>query len=424
MNTAPAVAADAGKRAVHRGTFDLESIRGDFPILSTRVRGKPLVYLDNAASSQKPRAVIDRINRFHREEYANVHRGVHRLSEKATLAFEGARETVRAFLGASSTDEVVFVRGATEGINLVAESFARPLLQVGDEVLITEMEHHSNIVPWQMVCERTGARLRIAPITDRGEVDLEAYRALLSERTRLVAFTHVSNALGTINPVRQMADLARSHGASVVVDGAQSVAHLPVDVQALGCDFFIFSAHKAYGPTGIGVLWGRRELLAAMPPYQGGGEMIRSVSFEKTEYAEPPHRFEAGTPHISGALGLETALEYLSGVGMEAVARHDREIAASAADALSNIDGVRLVGTAPEKTGVVSFVVDGVHPHDVGTILDSEGIAIRAGHHCAQPLMKRYGVSATARASFGLYNTQEEVEALALAVGKAKEILR
>ena len=320
MITEKALITDPGVRREPPGTLDLESIRAEFPILSTRVRGKPLVYLDNAASSQKPRSVIDRINRFHREEYANVHRGVHRLSEKATLAFEGARETVRGFLGASSSDEIIFVRGATEGLNLVAESFARPLLQIGDEVLITEMEHHSNIVPWQMVCERSGARLRVAPVTDRGEVDLEAYQALLSARTRLVAFTHISNALGTVNPVRRMAEMARSFGARVVVDGAQSVAHLPVDVQELSCDFFVFSAHKAYGPTGIGVLWGRRDLLARMPPYQGGGEMIRSVSFEKTEFAEPPHRFEAGTPDISGALGLEAALEFLTGLGMEAVA--------------------------------------------------------------------------------------------------------
>ncbi|HEV2855535.1 MAG TPA: cysteine desulfurase [Thermoanaerobaculia bacterium] len=402
--------------------YDLQRVRADFPILGTAVHGRPLVYLDNAASTQKPRAVTEAIERCYGEYYANVERGVHTLSQRSTAAREEARETVRRFLNARSTEEVVFVRGTTEAINLVAASWGRKNVGPGDEVLITGLEHHSNIIPWLMLCEERGAHLKVAPLDDRGTVRLEEFERLLSPRTRIAAFAHVSNALGTLNPVREMAALARRAGAAVLVDGAQAVPHVPLDVQALGCDFYAFSGHKVYGPSGIGVLWGRSELLEAMPPWQGGGGMIRTVSFEKATYAPPPHRFEAGTPFIEGAIGLAAALDYLGSLGLEAVAAWEAELLALAVERLSEVPGLKFVGTAGEKAAVLSFTMERIHPHDVGTILDQEGIAVRAGHHCAQPVMERFGVPATARASFGLYNTPDEVEALAAALHKAREL--
>jgi cysteine desulfurase/selenocysteine lyase len=416
------VVADPTLPAPAAAPFDVERVRADFPILAREVHGKPLVYLDNAASAQKPRAVIEAISDIYRRYYANVHRGVHTLSQESTEAYERARATVARTVGASDPSEVVFVRGTTEAINLVAQSFARPRLGAGDEILVTHLEHHSNIVPWQLLAEQTGAVLQVAPIDDRGEVDLDAFAELLGPRTALVAVAHVSNALGTINPVARMAALAREAGAPVLVDGAQGVPHLPVDVQALGCDFYALSGHKAYGPSGIGALWARRELLDEMPPWQGGGEMIRSVTFEGTLYAEAPHKFEAGTPDIAGAVGLGAALDYLEGLGREAIVRHEDGVLAYATERLTALSGVRLVGTAREKAGVLSFVVDGVHPHDVGTVLDSEGVAIRTGHHCAQPVMDRYGLPATARASFGIYNTRAEADALVAAVRRVQEL--
>ncbi|MEE8137962.1 MAG: cysteine desulfurase [Thermoanaerobaculia bacterium] len=402
--------------------LDIERVRRDFPALELRVRGKPLVYLDSAASAQKPVAVLEAVERCYREYYSNVHRGAHYLSHKATEAYEGARGKVQRFLNAPSPREIIFLRGTTEGINLVAASYGRTHVGEGDEVLITAMEHHSNIVPWQLLCEEKGARLRVAPIDDRGDVLLEEFERLLSRRTRMVSIAHVSNALGTVNPVREMTEMAHARGVPVLIDGAQAVPHFRVDVQELGCDFYAFSSHKLFGPTGIGALWGRYELLEAMPPYQGGGEMIRSVTFEKTEYAEPPARFEAGTPNIAGAVGLGAAIDYLDSFDPEAVARHERELLAYATEAVSAVSGVRLIGTAREKASVVSFVIEGVHAHDVGTVLDSEGVAVRAGHHCAQPVMQRYGVPATARASFVLYNTLEEVDRLTAALAKVHQV--
>jgi cysteine desulfurase/selenocysteine lyase len=403
-------------------TLDVAAVRAQFPILRTRVNGKPLVYLDSAASAQKPEAVVEAEARFYRESYANVHRGVHTLSQRATGAYEAARQRVARFLGAPDAAQVVFTRSATEGLNLVAWCFARPRLLPGDEVLLTEMEHHSNIVPWQLVCEATGAKLVVAPVDERGELRLDELGRLLSPRTRVVALVHVSNALGTINPVAEIARLAHAVGAAVVVDGAQAAPHLHLDVQALGCDFYAFSGHKVYGPTGIGALWGRPELLAEMPPWQGGGDMILHVSFQKTDYAPPPARFEAGTPHIVGAVGMAAALDWLESLPRAAVEAHERDLLAHASDLLGRIPGVRLIGTARHKASVLSFLVAGVHAHDVGTILDAEGVAVRAGHHCAQPLMERFGVAATARASFAVYNTREEVEVLAAAVRKAQGI--
>jgi len=402
--------------------LDVERVRRDFPILGQQVRGKPLVYLDNAATTQKPTAVIDAISAYYEEFNSNVHRGVHALSERATAVYESARKAIQHFLGAARWEEIVFVRGATEGINLVAQAWARPRLRNGDEVLITGMEHHSNIVPWQIVCEQTGTRLKVVPVLDNGELDLDRYEELLGERTRVVAMVHVSNALGTVNPIRTMIELAHARGAVAVVDGAQAVPHLPVQVQELGADFYVFSGHKTYCPTGIGGLYGRHELLEAMEPYQGGGDMIRRVTFEKTEYAAPPYRFEAGTPHIEGAVGLGAGLGYLRALDLRAVAAHESELLAAATEQVGRIPGVRLIGTAAKKAGVLSFVIDGVHPHDVGTILDSEGIAVRAGHHCAQPVMDRFGVPATVRASFGLYNTEAEVEALVRGIHRVKEV--
>jgi cysteine desulfurase/selenocysteine lyase len=402
--------------------YDLARVRADFPILATEVNGRPLVYLDNAASTQKPRVVTEAIDRCYAEYYANVERGVHTLSQRSTTAREQARETVRRFLNARSAEEVVFLRGTTEAINLVASSWGRKNVGPGDEILITGLEHHSNIVPWVMLCEERGAQLKVAPLDDTGAVRLDELERLLSPRTRIAAFAHVSNSLGTVNPVRRMSELAHRVGAVVLVDGAQAAPHLPLDVQALGCDFYAFSGHKVYGPSGIGVLWGRSELLEAMPPWQGGGGMIRTVSFEKVTYAPPPHRFEAGTPFIEGAIGLAAALEYVSALDLEAVAAWESELLALATERVVEIPGVTLVGTAPAKAAVLAFTLEGVHPHDVGTVLDQAGIAVRAGHHCAQPVMERFRVPATARASFGLYNTPEDVDALIAALHRAREI--
>ncbi len=402
--------------------YDVARIRADFPILGREVYGKPLVYLDNAATTQKPRVVIDAIRRFYEETNANIHRGLHFLSERATEQYESVRSKVRDFLGAGDDREIVFTRGTTEAINLVAASWGRWQLRPGDEIVLSAMEHHSNIVPWQLVCEATGAKIRVIPMDDSGELQLEEYEKLLGPRTKLVAITHVSNALGTVNPVEKIVAAAKAVGARVLVDGAQAVPHLPVNVQALGCDFYAFSGHKLFGPTGVGVLWGRAELLDAMPPYQGGGEMIRTVTFERSTWNHIPHKFEAGTPPIAEVIGLGAAIEYVEQVGREAISQHEHSLLARAIQELSAIPGVRIVGTAKHKAAVVSFVLDGIHPHDVGTILDREGIAIRAGHHCAQPLMQRLGLTATARASFAMYNTVEEADALVAGVAKVIEV--
>jgi cysteine desulfurase/selenocysteine lyase len=402
--------------------LDVERLREDFPILSQRVRGKPLVYLDNAATSQKPRAVIEAVSRFYGAENANIHRGVHYLSERATVAYDAVRHRVAQFLNAASPSEIVFTRGTTEGINLVAQSWGRNTLQAGDEILITGMEHHSNIVPWQLVAAQTGAVLRAVPITDAGELDLNAFDRLLTDRTRLLAVVHLSNALGTINPVRWMISRARERGVVTLVDGAQSAPHLPVDVQALECDFFAFSGHKVFGPTGVGVLYGRADLLAAMPPWQGGGDMIETVTLERSTWAAPPARFEAGTPMIAQVIGLGAALDYVESVGRAAIGAWEEELLAYATDAVREVAGVRLIGTAREKASVLSFVVDGVHPHDVGAVLDDDGIAIRAGHHCAQPIMQRFGLPATARASFAFYNTRDEVDALVRGLRRVRSV--
>ena len=403
--------------------LDVEAIRRDFPVLAREVNGKPLCYLDNAASSQRPRAVIDAISRYYETSHANVHRGVHRLSQEATDLFEGARETLRRFVNARTTREIIFVRGTTEAINLVAQSFARPRLQPGDEIVISWLEHHANIVPWQMVCEQTGARLRVIPITGSGEVDFEAFLGLLNDRTRLLALAHVSNALGTVVPVDRFIAEARRRGIPVLLDGAQAAPHMAVDVQALDCDFYAFSGHKMCGPTGIGVLYGRESLLRAMPPWQGGGDMILAVSFERTVYNELPYKFEAGTPHIAGAIGLARAVDYLEGIGLERIAAAEHELLEYATERLTAIAGLTVVGTAPEKAAVVSFTLGRVHPHDLGTILDAEGVAIRTGHHCAMPVMEFFGVPATARASFAFYNTRAEIDRLVDALHVAREML-
>jgi cysteine desulfurase/selenocysteine lyase len=403
-------------------TFDVAAVRRDFPILAQRRNGKPLIYLDSAASAQKPRAVLDAIDDCYQRYYANVHRGVHWLSQQSTDAFEEARETARRFLNAPDVCEVVFVRGTTEAVNLVASSWGRRNVGPGDEVLISELEHHSNLVPWQALCEERGARLVVAPIDDRGEIVLEELERRLTDRTRMVAIAHVSNSLGTINPVREIVDLAHAAGALVFLDGAQAAPHLRIDVQALGCDFYAFSGHKAFGPTGIGVLWGRMELLSAMPPYQFGGEMIRTVTFEKTEWAPVPHKFEAGTPDIAGAVGLSAALRYIESHDRDAVAAHEAALLAEATRRFEAQPDIHILGTARHKTALVSFVMDGVHAHDLGTILDEEGIAVRTGHHCAQPVMKHFGVAASARASFALYNTLDEVAALDGALDRVREV--
>ena len=402
--------------------LDVGSIRKDFPILSMRVGGKPLVYLDNAATGQRPSVVIEAVRRSMAEQNANVHRGVHYLSEQATLAFDAVREQARAFLNAPATHEVLFVRGTTEGINLVAQSYGRSTLKPGDEILLTTMEHHSNIVPWQIVAGQTGAVVRAIPINDAGEVDLDAYRTLLSARTKIVGVVHISNALGTINPVAEMTRLAHEVGAVVVVDGAQAVPHTAVDVQALGCDFYASSGHKMFGPTGVGLLWGRTELLEAMPPWQGGGDMIHTVSFAGTTFAPLPAKFEAGTPAIAEVIGLGAAIRYLQGIGFEAIGAWERELLTRATQLVQAVPGIRLVGTAREKAGVLSFTLEGIHPHDLGTILDAEGVAIRAGHHCAQPVMQRFGVHATARASFAFYNTFDDIDALVRGLHRAREV--
>ncbi len=404
------------------GHYNVYRIREDFPTLQGKIRGKPLVYLDNGATSQKPRCVIDRILQYYTSENSNVHRGVHFLSELATSEFEWTRSKVQKFINAGEDREIVFVRGTTEAINLVAATYGRQHLHAGDEILISAMEHHSNIVPWQMLCSEKNARLRVIPINDRGELNLEEVPGLLNERTRLVAITHVSNALGTINPIREIVKLAHQFRVPVLVDGAQAVPHGLVDVRELDCDFYAFSSHKVYGPTGIGVLYGKASLLESMPPYQGGGDMISAVSFEETTYNKIPFKFEAGTPHISGVIGLGAAIDYLTAMKMDRIAAHERDVLEYATRALSGIPEVRLIGTASQKASVISFLIDGVHPHDVGTILDQEGIAVRSGHHCAQPVMDRFGIPATVRASFGLYNTREEVDALVAAVQKVSEV--
>lgn len=402
--------------------FDPERARADFPILRQTVRGKPLVYLDNAATTQKPRAVLDAMTRYYEEDNANVHRGVHLLSERATRAHDDARLAVARFLHAPDPREVIFVRGTTEAVNLVAQTFGRQRVGPGDEVLVTGMEHHSNIVPWQMLCGEKGAKLAVVPVTDAGDLDLAALERLLGPRTRLLAVAQVSNALGTVNPIRDIVALAHAKGVPVLVDGAQGIAHLGFDVTATGADFYAISGHKMYGPMGIGVLWGRRELLEEMPPWQGGGDMILSVTFEKTIYNHLPHKFEAGTPAVAEAVGLAAAIAYLERQGLDAVAAHEQDLVAHAVERLRAIPDVRIVGTPRERAGVISFLVGDVHPHDVGTVLDGHGVAIRAGHHCAQPLMQRYGIAATARASFGLYNTREDVDALVRAVHAVREV--
>jgi cysteine desulfurase/selenocysteine lyase len=403
--------------------FDPLRWRADFPILSEKVHAKPLVYLDNAATSQKPRAVIDAISHYYEHHNANVHRGVHKLSELATADYEGAREKVRAFINARSTKEIIYTRGTTEAINLVAQSYARPLLKAGDEILLTQMEHHSNIVPWQLLAGQTDAALKVVPITDAGELEPGAFEKLLSPKTRLAVFGHVSNALGTVNPVKEMTAQAHARGITVLVDGAQAVPHMPVDVQDLDCDFYAFSGHKMFAPTGIGILYGKQKLLEAMPPWQGGGEMIRIVRFDQTTYNDLPHKFEAGTPDIAGAVGLGAAVDYLKQVDLAATMQYEQGLLAYLSEQLAAVKGVRLVGTARHKAGVQSFVMEGVHPHDLGTIVDQEGVAIRTGHHCAMPVMERFDLPATARASLAFYNTREDVDALVRALGKAREVL-
>jgi cysteine desulfurase/selenocysteine lyase len=405
-----------------RRPYDVERLRAEFPILSRTVYGKPLVYLDNANTTQKPRAVIDSDRRYYEEENANIHRGTHWLSEKATEAYEGARAKVARFLGAASPKEIVFTRGTTEAINLVASSFSQAFLKAGDEILITGLEHHSNIVPWQLACERTGAKLVVVPITDEGEVPVDELEKRLTARTKLAALSHVSNALGTVNPVKTFIALAKARNVPVLVDGAQAAPHLPIDVKDLGCDFYAVSGHKMYGPTGIGALYGREAWLETLPPYQGGGDMISSVTFEKTTYNVLPWKFEAGTANIAGGIGFGVAADWLAGVGLAAVAAHEHDLLLYGTRQISAIPGVTIVGRAKEKAGVISFVLEGVHPHDIGTILDREGVAIRTGHHCAQPVMDRFGLPATARASFGLYNTRAEVDALVAALAKVRKV--
>jgi cysteine desulfurase/selenocysteine lyase len=402
--------------------LDVAALRADFPILAQTVHGKPLVYLDNAASSQKPTSVIETEREVYETYYANVHRGVHTLSMRSTDAYEGARVKVQRFVNAASVKEVIFTRGTTESINLVAQTYGRRHVGPGDEVLVTGLEHHSNIVPWQLLCEEKGARLRVATLADDGSVRMDEFDTLLGPRTRLVAVAHVSNALGTINPVRRMIERAHARGVPVLIDGAQAVPHLAVDVRALDCDFYAFSSHKMYGPSGVGVLYGKRELLEAMPPWQGGGDMILSVSFEKTTYNELPYKFEAGTPHIAGVIGLGAAVDYLSSAGLARVAAHEHDLLAYGTERLREVPRLRLVGTAPEKAAVLSFVIEGLHAHDIGTVLDYEGVAVRTGHHCAQPVMERYAIPATTRASMALYNTREEIDVLVGGLQRAVEM--
>lgn len=401
---------------------DFIKLRDDFPLLKEQNRGKPLIYLDNSATNQKPQYVIDAINNYYCRDNANIHRGVYELSERTTRDFENARENVQRFINARFSHEIIFTRGTTEAINLVAQSYGRSRFQAQDEIIISTMEHHSNIVPWQMLSEQTGAVLRIIPISDSGEIDLEAYEKLFTARTKLVAVAHASNALGTINPIKRMAQLAHAHDAPILVDGAQAFPHMPVDVQDLDCDFYAFSSHKAYGPTGLGVLYGKEKYLEIMPPYQGGGDMIESVSFTKTTYNKLPFRFEAGTPDIAGVIGFNAALNYLKNIGMEKIAAREHELLNYATDQLQAVPGLKIIGTAKQKVGVISFVMDGVHPHDIGTILDENGICVRAGHHCAMPLMERFGIPATVRASFGLYNSEADVNALVRGLQQVREL--
>jgi cysteine desulfurase / selenocysteine lyase len=410
--------------ATENAFYDVARIRADFPIFAEPVNGKKLIYLDNAATTQKPQAVVDAMTRFYTHGYANIHRGVHYLSERATESYETAREKVRRFINAASIQEIVFVRGTTEGINLVAQTFGRMHVKCDDEILISGMEHHSNIVPWQILCEEKGARLKVVPMNSKGELVLELYEQMLSPRTRLVAITHVSNALGTINPIRSIIRLAHERNVPVLVDGAQAVPHMPIDVQELDCDFFVFSGHKMYGPTGIGILYGKERLLEAMPPYQGGGDMIRSVTFEKTLYNKLPYKFEAGTPNMAGAIGLGAAVDYIGSIGLNPISAHEQDLIDFGDAALKTIDGLRIIGTADRKASVLSFVIEGIHPHDIGTILDQDGIAIRAGHHCAQPVMEYFNIPATTRASLGMYNTRKDIEALICGLRKVKEVFR
>ncbi len=412
----------AAKPATQPAAFDVNKVREDFPILRQKVHGKPLIYLDNAATSQKPLAVVGAMNRFYLAECSNIHRGVHYLSEQATQAYEETRNKVRGLLNAAASREIVFVRGTTEAINLVAATYGRRHVRTGDEVLITALEHHSNIVPWQMLCEEKGARLRVVPMNDRGELILEEYEKLLTPKVKLVAAVHVSNALGTVNPVKKMVDMAHKRGIPVLLDGAQAAPHVRIDVQDLDCDFYTLSGHKMFAPTGIGVLYGKAALLEAMPPYQGGGDMIKSVSFEKTVYNDVPHKFEAGTPNIAGTIGLGAAIDYMQQTGLEAIATYEHDLLVYATEKLSAVSGVRLIGTAAKKASVVSFIVAGVHPHDLGTILDQYGIAVRTGHHCAQPVMDRFGIPATTRASLSFYNTREEIDALVAGIKKVQEV--
>ena len=412
MKAAKEVMAGGSRRV----RFDVAHVRRDFPILSRSVHGKPLVYLDNGATSQKPQAVIEALSRYYREENANIHRGVHFLSERATAAYEEARQKIQAFINAAHKEEIIFVRGTTEAVNLVAQSYGRSALKAGDEIIISAIEHHSNIVPWQMLREQTGAGLRVIPINHDGELVLDEYRRLLNDKTKIVSVTHVSNALGTVAPVHEIVAAAHDRGIPVMLDGAQAVPHLKVNVQELGCDFYAFSGHKMFGPTGVGVLYGRRELLDKMPPYQGGGDMISLVTFEKTHYNVLPYKFEAGTPNIAGGIGLGAAVDYLQRLAWEQVVAHEEDLLAYATEKLAVIDGLRIIGTAKEKVGVLSFVFDKIHAHDVGTILDQEGVAVRAGHHCAMPVMQRFGVPATTRASLAFYNTRDEIDVLANAI--------
>jgi cysteine desulfurase/selenocysteine lyase len=404
-------------------SLDVAALRSEFPALDQRVHGHPLVYLDNAATTQKPRAVIDVLRRYYEVDNANVHRGVHLLSQRATDAYEAAREKIRAFLNAQSAAEIIYTRNATEGINLVARAWGDANVRAGDEVLITAMEHHSNIVPWQLLCERAGALLRVAPIDDRGELIMSEFEALLTSRTRIVAAAHLSNALGTINPVAEIVRLAHDAGARVLIDGSQAAYHMPVDVQALGADFYVFTGHKVYGPTGIGVLYGRQHVLEAMPPFLGGGDMIRSVTFEGSTWNDLPYKFEAGTPNIAGAVGLGAAIDFVQGIGFDAIGPHESSLLDYGTSALQAVEGVRLIGTARRKASILSFVMEGVHPHDVGTIVDREGVAIRTGHHCAQPVMDRFGIPATARASIAVYNTRDDIDALVMALGRVRALL-
>lgn len=402
--------------------FDVDKVRADFPILQRQVHGNPLVYLDNAATSHKPVQVIETLDRYYREYNSNIHRGVHTLSEEATAAYEGARGKIRKFINATSDKEIILTRGTTESINLVAQSWGRSTLKAGDEIIVSQMEHHSNIVPWQLLCEQTGAVLKVVPFNDAGELLFDEYEKLLGPRTRLVAMVHISNALGTINPVKQVIDLAHKHNAMVLIDGAQSIPHAAIDVQALDCDFFCFSGHKLFGPTGTGVLYGKRALLEAMPPWQGGGDMIRTVTFEKSTWNDLPYKFEAGTPHIAGMIGLGAAIDYVSAIGMDAIRTYETGLLDYATEAASSIQGLRLIGTAKQKASILSFVMDKIHPHDLGTILDHHGVAIRAGHHCAMPVMDRYAIPATARASFAMYNTRQEVDKFIQAVVAAQKV--